>query len=131
MLVWVAGVSPAAATPAVRATLPAPTLVEAITPDLQLLVTAGPVPSLAESDVAHRLRLGLGLPDLRLAPLLVEIDTLLGPVRLEFLSLGELQFQGSLVRVLEDAVPASSPSTIFDRTELLDRYVVAVPIIWF
>jgi hypothetical protein len=85
----------------------------------------------AQTAAAQLRRLGLALPELSLGPLTLEIDTLLGPVRLEFLSLEDLTFQGSLVRVLEDASPASSPSTTFDRTELLDRYVIAVPILWF
>ncbi len=77
-------------------------------------------------------RLGLGLPSLDLlGPLLVELDTFFGPVRLEFLSLDQLQWQGSLISVLEDASPYASPSALFDRTELLDRYVVSVPVVWF
>jgi hypothetical protein len=119
--------SPALATPDVR-----PATTELV---LRLPAAQGPSLQIVERTAAvapSPRRLGLGLPSLDLLrPLLVELDTFLGPVRLEFLSLDQLQWQGSLVNVLEDATAASSPSTLFDRTELLDRYVVAVPIVWF
>jgi hypothetical protein len=88
----------------------------------------------AARDAKPKRRYGLGpATPLGRGPSLVEFRTPLGRVRLEFFSLDQLRFKGSLVDVLEDASPASSPSTVFDRSDLLNEltYVVTVPIATF
>jgi len=134
-----AGAASAEPTDAPRPQTPAETLRLAVTEPAPApgtkIVDLRPLLALPTPAAPQRRRLGLGLPSLKpgLAPSFYTFRTPLGPVRLEFFSLDQLRFKGSLVAVLDDASPRSSPSTIFDRTDLLDEltYVVTLPILSF
>lgn len=111
--------------PAPRLTLRA---LEGVVPVLEL-------PDRRQTGKRLALSLDLGTPRLHVEPdaipLVVEVDTVFGSLEIEFFSMPNVEWRGSILLPIHVATVEAAPAAIFDRTEIPVSYVVAVPVARF
>lgn len=111
--------------PAPRLTLRA---LEGVVPVLEL-------PDRRQTGKRLALSLDLGTPRLHVEPdaipLVVELDTVFGSLEIEFFSMPNVEWRGSILLPIHVATVEAAPAAIFDWTEIPVSYVVAVPVARF